>query len=134
MFEHRWSVLEWIDGTDAWTARHDFGDRSLGPLANDLGHRVRAIGEITTIEVRRRSPGSRGGLLGPLLDSLAVWLHDPTWHAADLIDVAAVERLAEEARELVDEPTIEGLVHGDLIPGNLLRDSGRLAASIHWAT
>ncbi len=132
VFEHRWSVLDWIDGTDAWTARRDLGNRSLGPLANDLGHLVQAIGEITTIEVRRRSPGSRGGPLGPLLDSLAVWLGDPTWHAADLIDIAAVERLAAEARELVDEPTIEGLVHGDLIPGNLLIDNGRLAAVIDW--
>ena len=32
----------------------------------------------------------------------------------------------------MDEPVVEGFVHGDLIPGNLLVDGGRLGAIIDW--
>ena len=81
---------------------------------------------------RQRSPGSRGGPLLPLLERLEGWLHSAEWNAAALLDVAAVRRLAAEALEVVDEPVIEGFVHGDLIPGNLLVDEGRLTAIIDW--
>ncbi|MEM8621604.1 MAG: phosphotransferase [Actinomycetota bacterium] len=54
------------------------------------------------------------------------------WNAPALIDVAEVRRLVAEAREVVDEPVVEGLVHGDLIPGNLLVDQGRLTSIIDW--
>jgi hypothetical protein len=41
--------------------------------------------------------------------------------------VAAVARLASEGREVLDEPVGRGLVHGDLIPGNLLVANARRA-------
>jgi len=59
-------------------------------------------------------------------------LNNPEWNAASLIDVAAVKRLAAQANEVFDEPIIEGFVHGDLIPGNLLVHEGRIAAIIDW--
>lgn len=134
VFPHHWSVLEWIDGQDAWTARNELDGRSLDALAADLGRVVPAISENNDLDivVRPRSPGDRGGPLEPLLDRLNGWLISPEWNAAGLIDVAAVKRLADEALEVLDEPVTVGFVHGDLIPGNLLVEDGRLAAIIDW--
>ncbi len=131
-FPHDWSVLEWIDGHDAWTLRDDLDEHALGPLADDLAHAVVAIGAVDMPDARPRSPGNRGGPLGPLLERLDEWLASPRWHAADFFDVTAVRRLAAEALDVVDEPVDEGFVHGDLIPGNLLVDRGRLGAIIDW--
>lgn len=99
-------------------------------LGEDLARAVSSIGTITDADVRPRSAGSRGGPLGPLIDALDRWLTEPG--AADRIDVPAVTRLADQARELIDEPVTPGFVHGDLIPGNLLVDRGRLSAVIDW--
>jgi len=41
-----------------------------------------------------------------------------------------VRRLAAEALEFSTEPVVTGFTHGDLIPGNLLIDHGRLSAII----
>lgn len=131
-FPHRWSVLGWIDGADAWTTRDSLGQHARDSLALDLGEAVRRIASISDVDVPRRSPGSRGGPLEPLLDKLDDWLDNPEWNAASLIDVDAVKRLAAEALEVLDEPVIEGFVHGDLIPGNLLLANDRLAAIIDW--
>ena len=90
------------------------------------------IGTLDVDNAPQRSPGSRGGPLLALLERLEGWLGSAEWNAAGLLDVAAVRRLAAEALEVVDEPVIEGFVHGDLIPGNLLVDEGRLAAIIDW--
>jgi aminoglycoside phosphotransferase (APT) family kinase protein len=131
-FAHHWSVLEWIDGSDAWTLRNDLDGRSLDAMAADLADAVTAIGAVTAQDARPRSPGSRGGPLRPLLKRLDGWLASPEWNAANLLDVGAVRRLASEALEVVDEPVIEGFVHGDLIPGNLLVEGDRLTAIIDW--
>ena len=131
-FPHRWSILEWIGGVDAWAARDDLVTRPLTALATDLARAVEAIGEIGDAPVKARPAGSRGGPLGPLLQQLDRWLTDPQWRAGELLDVAAVRRRADEARELVDQPVIPGFVHGDLIPGNLLVADGRLGAILDW--
>ncbi|MEZ5381665.1 MAG: phosphotransferase [Microthrixaceae bacterium] len=132
VFPHRWTVLEWIDGSDAWTSRHEFDGRRSDLLAADLAEAVNVIGSVTVTDARQRSPGSRGGPLLPLLDRLEGWLDSVTWNAAELVDVKAIRRLADEALEVVDEPVVQGFVHGDLIPGNLLVDEGRLTAVIDW--
>lgn len=130
VFPHPWTILEWIDGVDAWTGR----DQLTGPggdldrVAVQLAEVVRAIGQLADLDVRARRPGQRGGPLAPLLDRLDHWLTEPEWNAGGLIDVAAVDRLAAQARELVEH----GVVHGDLIPGNLLLDRGQLAAVLDW--
>ena len=76
VFPFHWSILDWIDGADAWTMRDDLASRSLGPLASYPGRAVTAIGQIKGIDVPRRSPGSRGGALQPLLDRLHGWWKD----------------------------------------------------------
>ncbi len=132
VFPHRWSALEWIDGTDAWAARDSLGPHARKSFASDLGQAVSEIAEINDVDVRRRTPGSRGGPIGPLLDRLEGWLNNPEWNAESLIDVDAVKRLAAAALVVLDEPVMEGFVHGDLIPGNLLLDSDRLTSIIDW--
>lgn len=131
-FAHHWSVLEWIGGNDAWTLRHDLDGSRLESLAVDLAAAVTAIGAFDASGLRARAPGDRGGPLRALLESLEGWLVSSRWNAADLLDVSAVRRLACEALEVADEPVIEGFTHGDLIPGNLLVEAGRLTAIIDW--
>lgn len=126
VFPHRWSVLEWIDGTDAWTARDELTGGSLERLAIELGEAVVAISSTIGIDAPMRRPGQRGGPLEALLDGLSFWLDDPQWNAGSLVDVGAVRRLAAQASEVIDEPVTHGLVHGDLIPGNLLIADGQL--------
>lgn len=131
-FAHHWSVLEWIDGTDAWMARTALGRRNSNALAAELATAVAAIGGADISGVIERVPGSRGGPLGPLLERLDSWLTIPAWNATGLVDVDAVRRLAAEAHEIVDEPVAKGFVHGDLLPGNLLVDRGHLTSIIDW--
>jgi aminoglycoside phosphotransferase (APT) family kinase protein len=125
-------VFEWIDGTDAWSARIDLDRRTLDALAADLADAVVAVGRADINGAPQRLPGSRGGPLGPLLERLDAWLTAPEWNATHLLDVNAVRRLAAEALEIIDEPVVAGFVHGDLIPGNLLVDRGRLTSIIDW--
>ena len=132
VFAHHWSILEWIEGSDAWTLRDDLDGRALGPLADDLARGVTTIGSFDVHDAQPRSSGSRGGPLRPLLERLDEWLGSPQWNAAAHVDVSAIRRLASEALEVVDEPVDDGFVHGDLIPGNLLVDRGRLTAIIDW--
>jgi aminoglycoside phosphotransferase (APT) family kinase protein len=131
VFPHPWSVLGWLDGSDAWSVRAQLDD-DLDRLAADLGRAVLAIREVAgDLPVPTRSPGERGGPIRPLVRRLQRWLDDPTWGASELVDVARVRRLAAEALEVGDA---DGtcFVHGDLIAGNLLVRSRRLSAILDW--
>jgi aminoglycoside phosphotransferase (APT) family kinase protein len=130
-FDNAWTVLGWLDGVDAWTARN-YPEGAQDDLAVDLAEIVHAIGNLTDVPAPRRSPGERGGPLEPLLQRLDRWLDDPQWHAADMLDVAAIRRCADLTREVSEEAVAIRFVHGDLIPGNLLVDGGRLSAIIDW--
>ena len=132
VFPHHWSVLEWINGSDAWADRHNLAGLPQLQLAQELAKVVLVIGELEMAELRVRTAGSRGGPILPLLGRLDGWLSDPCWHAEKYLDVNAIKTLAAKALEVVDEPVDEGFVHGDLIPGNLLVQSGRLSAIIDW--
>ena len=129
-FPHRWSVLEWLEGTDAWAGREAGGD--LDDLAADLAEAVLMIGDLTGLPGAERAPGRRGGPIEPLVRTLERWLDDPQWDASRLLDVAAVRRLADEALEVAGEPVVAGFTHGDLIPGNLLVTDDRLTGIIDW--
>lgn len=131
VFPHRWSVLEWLDGTDAWSGRETVSEDS-NALAVDLAEAVLIIGELADLPAPVRGPGSRGGPIEPLVRTLQWWLDDPQWDAPNRVDVAAVQRLAAEALEVSSEPVVPGFAHGDLIPGNLLIADGRLTSIIDW--
>jgi aminoglycoside phosphotransferase (APT) family kinase protein len=131
VFPHRWSIMNWLEGTDAWSARHTVSD-NLDALAVDLAEAVLMIGDLVGLPAPERVPGRRGGPIEPLVRTIEWWLNDPQWNAAHLVDVAAVRRLAAEALEVSTEPVVAGFTHGDLIPGNLLVTDGRLTSIIDW--
>lgn len=133
VFPYRWSVLDWLEGTDAWSARQAVGE-NLDAFAADLAAAVLTIRDFTGLPVPWRKPGRRGGPIGPLVRRIERWLADPQWNAADLVDVTAVRRLAAEALEVSTESVVAGFTHGDLIPGNLLVKDGRLTSIIDWGS
>ena len=133
VFPHRWSVLDWLEGTDAWSAQRAVS-KNLDSLAVDLAEAVLAIADLAGLRAPERVPGGRGGPIGPLVRTLDRWLEDPQWNAAKLIDVAAVRRLASAALEVSTEPVVARFTHGDLIPGNLLVADGRLTGIIDWGS
>ena len=126
-YPYPWAVLAWLDGMDAWVARDNagwFGSK----LGHDLAITVLELSAIPIENAPRRKPGMRGGPLTALDDRVRWWLD----RANGLIDAPAVMRVWEECLESAsydEEPT---LLHGDLIPGNLLVDRGRLSAVIDW--
>lgn len=131
VFPYRWSVLEWIEGSDAWSSRETLGE-DLGWLADGLAEAVSAIASVSgEVDAPVRQPGQRGGPMEALTQRIARWLEDPQWRASELVDVAAIRRLAAEGLE-ADGPAETTFVHGDLIPGNLLVRADQLAAILDW--
>ncbi|MCP4966157.1 MAG: phosphotransferase [bacterium] len=132
-FPLHWAVLAWIEGEDAWTARHKL-QRSEEALAHQLAETVQLVGSLTDLPAPQRQPGDRGGPLVPLIDRLHRWLEDPLWSADDLIDTNAVRRCVDQSAEAAHETPTQAFVHGDLIPGNVLTNHGQLSAIIDWGT
>jgi len=130
-FGHHWAVYEWLEGEDAWTARNMF-DTTDPALGEHLAGIVAMIGRLEGLPVRERSAGQRGGPLLALLDQLERWLADPQWQAERLVDVHAIRRVADQVAEVFGEPVTRGVVHGDLIPGNVLTTNGEVSAIIDW--
>ena len=133
LFPYPWAVVEWIEGTDCWSARKELADPHGNALAVGLAHMVAALGDVTAVDAPKRVPGTRGGPLLPLLEDLEGWLTDERWAAGSLLDVVAVRRSAAESAEAaVGEVIPDRFVHGDLIPGNILVTRGGLSAVIDW--
>ncbi|MFT4167058.1 MAG: aminoglycoside phosphotransferase family protein [Microlunatus sp.] len=125
-YPYRWAVLHWLGGADAWEARHQDW---FGPaLGHDLAAVVRELRRLPVMDAPVRQPGQRGGPLGALDDQVRWWLD----HADGLVDARAVRRLWEQCLEGAEDAVQPSLVHGDLIPGNLLVADGRLAAVLDW--
>ena len=131
-YPYRWAILRWLDGVDAWQARHH--ENWFGPdLGRELAAVVGHLRRMPITDLPPREPGQRGGRLPALDGQLRRWLE----HAAGLIDVSAVTRVWEEclAAATDDNATDDiapAVVHGDLIPGNLLVADARLTAVIDW--
>ena len=117
-----WSVVTWLPGRPA-----DADDRSSDALVDDLAEVVRSLRAYDDPEIPVRAPGQRGGLIAA---------HDGTVREAiaelgDRIDAAGALRVWDEAVE-AGPPAAQVPSHGDLLPGNLLIERGRLAAVIDW--
>lgn len=126
-YPYRWSVLRWLDGVDAWDVRHH--ERWFGPrLGNDLAAVVAHLRAMAIEDAPLRRPGERGGPLRALDERVRWWLV----RANGLVDARAVTRLWEECLEGAADDVTPVLVHGDLIPGNLLMADGRLTAVLDW--
>lgn len=126
-YPYRWAVMRWLDGDDAWEVRHR--ENWFGPdLGRDLAAVVRHLRGMPVVDAPPREPGQRGGPIGALDGRMRWWLE----RADGLLDVRAVTRLWEECLEGAADEVEPALVHGDLIPGNLLLADAHLIAVIDW--
>jgi aminoglycoside phosphotransferase (APT) family kinase protein len=129
LYPHRWSVLAWLDGRDAWTARRDIDDDSPH-LAERLAEVVTAIGSLPHgLPVPKRAASELPIRLH--IDLLLEQLDRFGSHADRLFDIGRVRQLAAEAYD-VDDPTTTCFIHNDLIPGNLLVQHGHVTAVLDW--
>lgn len=127
VYPFKWAVLRWLDGIDAWQARHH--DGWFGPqLGHDLAVVVQQLRRMPVGDAPAREPGERGGPLRPLDDRVHWWLDQ----ADGLIDARTVLRLWHQCLEGADDNVAPVLLHGDLIPGNLLVANGRLTSVLDW--
>lgn len=130
-YPYPWSVLAWIDGRDAWTARHEI-DNDSPQLAASLAEAVTAIGSVGDgVPVPRKGGGDLGTTLRPHIDVLIEQVDRSRSRAGELFDVGHVLQLAAEAYDLGD-PTTTRFLHDDLLPGNLIIDQGRVTAVLDW--
>lgn len=126
-YPFRWAVLRWPDGVDAWEARHQ-DDWFGSELGRDLAAVVQHLRCTGIVDAPAREPGERGGPLRSLDDRVRWWLDQ----ADGLVDARAVLRLWDQCLEGADDSVAPVLLHGDLIPGNLVLGSGRLTAVLDW--
>lgn len=127
VYPFRWAILRWVDGTDAWEARHH--DGWFGPAFGvDLVAVVQRLRSMPVEDAPARQPGERGGPLRALDDRMRWWLDQ----ADRLVDRRAVLQLWEQSLEGADDSVDAVLLHGDLIPGNLLVADGRLTSVLDW--
>ncbi|MFR9796045.1 aminoglycoside phosphotransferase family protein [Streptomyces sp. MS06] len=120
-----WAINRWIDGSHPTTvpARAPDGHR----LAGDLGEFVAALRGADATGAR---PGYRSVPLRTRDASVREW----TARAAHDVDAPALLSAWEQA---LDQPEWDGppmWTHGDLIPGNILVNGGRLHAVIDFGT
>lgn len=133
-----WAVLRWVDGEDAWSARDQLDEPATAArLAEDLAAVVTALRAAPTEGVRRRDAGQRGGPVEGVLERIDLWLGGGAGPLPAVVDEEAVREVVAAARAVTDAaPYGEGaayvLTHGDLIPGNLVVQGGRLVGVIDW--
>ncbi len=133
LYPHRWSVLTWLDGHDAWTARHEINHDSPR-LGARLAEVVTAIGGLGHgLPVLQRAVGDEGLPIRPHIDLLLEQLDRVGPSAGQLFDVDRVRQLAAEAYEL-DDPTTTCFIHDDLLPGNLLVQEGYVTGVLDWSS
>lgn len=132
-YPHRWSVLAWLDGRDAWTARKEIDDDSPR-LGARLAEIVAAIGSLGhELPVPRRGVADADGSIRPHIAFLLEQLDRAGPRAGRHFDVGRVRQVAADAYEL-DDPTATCFIHNDLIPGNLLIQDGQVTAVLDWGS
>jgi aminoglycoside phosphotransferase (APT) family kinase protein len=113
-----WSVQTWVPGTVATPDGHSEA------FAHDLAEFIAGVRAIDT-RGRTFSGESRGGHLPDHDD----WVETCLRRSEGLLEVPPLRRLWAGLRELPREGE-DVMTHGDLIPGNVLLDGGRLAGVI----
>lgn len=120
-YPHHWSVQTWLPGADLLHAEIE-GQR----LADELSEFVLSLRAIPTDNAPPLPAGARGGELASHDDAVAQRL-------LELGDRVEHERQAaawEESRSAFGEARV--WTHGDLLPGNLLAEGGRLTGVIDF--
>jgi aminoglycoside phosphotransferase (APT) family kinase protein len=125
-FPWAWTVTPWVDGVTP--PRLGCDDV---PLARDVAAFARALHRIDPSGGPLTSPGSRGASLAHLDEDLRSVLSRLAHHD-DGFDVAAAATAWDAC---VSAPEWDGppvWIHGDLQPGNLITDAGRLVSVIDF--
>jgi aminoglycoside phosphotransferase (APT) family kinase protein len=122
----RWVVYRWLAG-EPWAIDRV---RDQSDAAADLARFVSVLQGIGTGGAPSRSRGGRGA---PLAERDA-GVRDAIRASRGLVDTHAVTAAWEAALDapLWDRPPV--LMHGDLLPGNVLVAHGRLSAVIDWGS
>jgi aminoglycoside phosphotransferase (APT) family kinase protein len=122
-YPYPWLVYPWLPGTSL--------DRtsvaSTSSLVRDVATFVLALHAVPT--AGGPEPGRRGGAMVPL-DREVEWALEKLEGLIDTTRARAVWRAAREA-EPVSQVAV--WIHGDLLPGNIVVDGGRLAGIIDWS-
>ena len=115
-----WSVVTWLPGRPPGVPVDD-------DLVDDLVGFVRALRAVETTDAPVRTPAQRGGLL----EAHDSGVRRAVEELGDRVEDRRVLSVWDEARVA---PPPEAVVpsHGDLLPGNLLVEEGRLSAVIDW--
>ncbi len=133
LYPHRWAVLTWIEGEDAWARRRRVEDPHGEALAHDLADLVLALRAAPPLGVvPRRAPGRRGGPVAGVLERAEAWLSGSRGALPPWVDARLVREVLDAAREAADDEVRYVLSHGDLVPGNVLLRRRRLGAVIDW--
>lgn len=117
-----WSVYEWLPGDNA------HGPLDLEPAALDLAAFVAALRRIDTADAFARPPRRRGGPLAEQDEGVRRSIAQ----LGDRIDGVAALRAWQESLEAARWNGPDVWIHGDLLPGNLLVEGGRLSAVIDF--
>ena len=121
-----WSVCRWLPGRSAAGGIDDIGD--LGRTADDLAGFIRALQSIPTAGAPPRAFGARGG---PHVERDKA-VRRAIAALGDRIDGPAALRSWQRSLDVGPHEGPEVWVHGDLLPGNLIVDAGRLSGVIDF--
>ena len=113
-----WSVQTWLPGIVA--TAEDPGESAA--FARDLAEFIAGVRAIGT-----RGRTFRGTGRGGDLRSHDAWMEECFRHSEHLLDVPRLRRMWQQMRDLPRGPGGDVMTHGDLIPGNVLVEGGRLA-------
>ncbi len=119
-----WSVQTWLPGPAEGPAT-DFDTGGSVEFAHDLAEFVQGV---RAISIRGRT--FRGSGRGGDLRSHDGWMQTCFQRSGQLLDVPRLRARWKILRELPRGATDDKMTHGDLTPGNVLIDGGRLAGVI----
>ncbi|MEU2198491.1 aminoglycoside phosphotransferase family protein [Isoptericola sp. NPDC019482] len=125
-----WSVVPWLPGAATTDPLDPAAAPNLDPgaAAADLGAFVAALRAVDPTDGPVKDGTGRGVPLARLDDDV----RRATAESGDRVDGPAVLKAWDRALEAATDPVPGTWLHGDLMPGNLLADGGRLTAVIDW--